>query len=54
MTSLEIPFDDVDMVFSNDHTFGLDCLTAKPNSNFPSDSHLTIDISLDSGINESL
>ena len=53
MTSLGIPLDDAAMVISNDHIFGLDYPTTKPNPNFLSETNLMIGRSLDSDVNES-
>ena len=53
MSSLGIPLDDVAMVLSNDHTFGMDYPTTEPNPNFPSEPDLSIGISSKTGIDES-
>ena len=53
MTSLGIILDDVAMVLSNDHIFGLDYPTIESNPNFPFGPDLTIGRSLEGGINES-
>ena len=53
MNSFEIPLDDVSMVLSNNHIFGLDFPATKPNPNFPFEPDPTIGRSSNNGVDKS-